>query len=53
MTKTLRKAIKKRPKLRNTFNKEKSIENWSEYKRQRNPCSNLQKQSSVHLTVPI
>ena len=35
MTKTLRKAIMKRSKLRNKFNKEKNIENWSEYKRQR------------------
>ena len=36
MTKTLRKAIMKRSKLRNKFNKERNIENWSEYKRQRN-----------------
>ena len=41
MTKTLRKAIIKRSKLRNKFNKERNIENWSEYRRQRNLCSNL------------
>ena len=35
----------KRSKLRNKFNKERNIENWSEYKRQRNLCSNLLKQS--------
>ena len=45
MTKTLRKAIMKRSKLRNKFNEERNIENWSEYKRQRNLCSNLLKQS--------
>ena len=33
MTKTLRKAIMRRSKLRNKFNKERNIENWSEYKR--------------------
>ena len=45
MTKTLRKAIMKRSKLRNKFNEERNFENWSEYKRQRNLCSNLLKQS--------
>ena len=43
MTKTLRKAIMKRSKLRSKFNEEKNIKNWSEYKRQRNLCSNLLK----------
>ena len=46
MTKTLRKAIIKRTKLRNKFNEETNIENWPEYKRQRNLCSNLLKQSN-------
>ena len=36
MAKTLRKAIMKRPKLRNKFNEKRNIENCSEYKRQRN-----------------
>ena len=45
MTKTLRKAIMKRTKLRNKFNEETNIGNWSEYKCQRNLCSNLLKQS--------
>ena len=45
MTKTLRKAIMQRSKLRNKFNEQRNIENWSEYKRQRNLCSNLLKQS--------
>ena len=35
----------KRSRLRNKFNEERSIENWSEYKRQHNLCSNLLKQS--------
>ena len=45
MTKAFRKAIMKRSKLRNKFNEERNVENWSEYKRQRNLCSNLLKQS--------
>ena len=45
MTKAFRKAIMKRSKLRNNFNEERNVENWSEYKRQRNLCSNLLKQS--------
>ena len=45
MTKALRKSIMKRSKLRNKFNEERNIENWSEYKRQRDLCSNLLKQS--------
>ena len=45
MIKTLYEAIMKRSKLRNKFNKERDSENWSEYKRQRNLCSNLLKES--------
>ena len=45
ITKTLRKAIMTRSKLKNKFNQERNIGNWSEYKRQRNLCSNLLKQS--------
>ena len=43
MSKTLLKAIMKRSKLRNTFNKKRSSENWRSYKRQRNICSNILK----------
>ena len=43
MSKTLRKAIMKRSKLRNTFNKKRSSESWRSYKRQRNICSNILK----------
>ena len=43
MNKTLRKAIMKRSKIRNTFNKKRSSENWQNYKRQRNICSNILK----------
>ena len=42
MSKALRKAIMKRSKLRNTFNKKISSENWQNYKRQR-ICSNILK----------
>ena len=43
MSKSLRKAIMKRSKLRNTFNKNRFSENWQNYKRQRNICSNILK----------
>ena len=36
MTKSLRKAIMKRSKLRNKFNDERNIGNWSEYMCQHN-----------------
>ena len=36
ITKSLRKAIMKRSKLRNKFNDERNIGNWSEYMCQRN-----------------
>ena len=45
MTKAFRKAIMKRSKIQNKFHEKRNIENWSEYKRQRNLCSNLLKQS--------
>ena len=35
----------KRSKLKNKFNEERNIKNWSDFKRQRNLCSNLLKQS--------
>ena len=41
MSKTLRKAIMKRSNLRNTF--KKRSENWQNYKRQCNICSNILK----------
>ena len=43
MNKTLRKAIMKRSKPRNVFNKKRSSENWQNYKRQLNICSNILK----------
>ena len=36
MTKSLRKAIMLRSKLKNNFNKQRSYENWGIYKKQRN-----------------
>ena len=41
MSKTLRKAIMRLYKLRNTFNKKRSSENWQNYKQHRNICSNI------------
>ena len=43
MSKTLRKAVMKRAKLRNTFNQKRLSENWQNYKRQCNICSNIPK----------
>ena len=43
MSKTLRKAIMKRSKLRKTFNKKKSSESWKNYKRQPNIYSKILK----------
>ena len=43
MSETFRKAIMKRSKLRNTFSKKRPSENWQNYKRQRNICSNILK----------
>ena len=45
MTKTFRKTIMKKSKLTNKFNEKRDIENWSQYKHQRNLSSNLLNQS--------
>ena len=41
MTKTLRKAIMHRSKLKNIYNKKRTNDNWANYKKQRNFCVNL------------
>ena len=41
MTKELGKNIMLRSKLNNSFNKDRSYENWCKYKWQRNFCANL------------
>ena len=52
MSKSLRIAIMKRSKLKNKFNKERNIENWSEYKHQRSYCLDLLSQpKSIILTT--
>ena len=48
MTKIFRKTILKRSKSRSKFNEERSIENWSEYMRQHNFCSNLRQSKKHH-----
>ena len=45
MTKNLRKQITVRSKLRNNYNKNRNDENWCKYKRQRNLCLNLLRNS--------
>ena len=41
MTKTLRKAIMYKSKLKNIYNKKRTNNNWANYKKQRNFCVNL------------
>ena len=41
MTKSLRKAIMTRSRLKNRFHKNRSLENWNDFKRQRNICVQL------------
>ena len=41
MTKSLKKAIMLRSRLKNNFNKQRSDENWDNYKKQRNFCVKL------------
>ena len=48
ITKTLRKAIMKRSKSKNKFNKKRNAKNWSNYKQQLNYCSNLLKEFKIH-----
>ena len=38
----------KRSKVRNKFNKGRNAKNWSDYKQQRNYCSNLLKESKTN-----
>ena len=45
MTKSLRKATMLRSRLKNNFNKQGSVENWDNYKRQRNFCVKLLRQA--------
>ena len=51
MSKTLRKAITKRSKLRNTFNKKRFSESWQNYKRQHNICLNILKSTKKTLKI--
>ena len=41
ITKQLRKAIMRRSRLKNIYNKTRSPENWGNYKKQRNSCVDL------------
>ena len=45
MTKSLRKAIMLRSRLKNNLNKQRSDENWDNYKKQRNFCVKLTRQT--------
>ena len=48
MTKTLRKIIMKRSKLKNKLNKERNAKTWFNYKQQRNYCSILLTEFKTH-----
>ena len=45
MTKTMRKEIYTRSRLRNNFNKIPSNDNWKKYKKQRNKCVKIRRKS--------
>ena len=45
MTKSLRKEIMLRSRLKNNFNKQMSVEKWENYKKQRNFCVKLFRQT--------
>ena len=45
MTKSLRKGIMLRSRLKNNLNKQRSDENWNNYKKQRNFCVKLLRQT--------
>ena len=45
MNKALRKAIMTRSRLKNKFNKNSSAKNWNSYKKQRNFCLKLLRQT--------
>ena len=45
MTKSLRKAVMLRSRLKNNLNKQRSDENWNNYKKQRNFCVKLLRQT--------
>ena len=47
MTKTLRKAIMHRSKLKNVYNKKRTNYNWANYKKQMNFCVNLLRKSET------
>ena len=53
MTKTLRKAIMKRSKSKNKFNKERNAKNWFNYEQTRNYCSNLLTESKTRLVKDV
>ena len=46
MTKSLRKAIMLKSRLKNNFNKKRSDENWENYKKQWNFCVKLPRQTN-------
>ena len=48
MTKALRKAIMRRSKLKNLYNKNRTIFSWGNYKSQRNYCVNLLRRSKIN-----
>ena len=53
MTKSLRKAIMLRSRLKNNLNKKRSDENWNNYKKQRNFCVKLLRQTKENFLCDL
>jgi hypothetical protein len=47
MNKELQKAIMKRSRLENKFNRLKSNENWEEFRKQRNLCTKIKRKAKI------
>ena len=47
MNKELQKAIMKRSRLKNKFNRLKSNENWEEFRKQRNLCTKIKRKAKI------
>ena len=47
MNRELQKAIMKRSRLKNKFNRHKSNENWEEFRKQRNLCTKIKRKAKI------
>ena len=49
--KELRKSWYKRSQLRNIYNKNKTDENWKQFKKQRNLCTSIKRQTKKNFFI--